>query len=130
MPVPGCGVSDSRRERVLSRLRLIYDAGYAVQVRAVVSRAALLAADEDSRQAHRFRAPHVRREAVAHHPGGLGASDRLEHAVEGPRVRLLVAAFGGVEDFEQLFGDAEVVEDLGQFRDVVREDQVRPAPRG
>lgn len=58
------------------------------------------------------------------------ASAPVERAIEGPRVRLLVAALGGVEDSEQLTGEAEVVEDSGQFRDVVREYQVRPAPRG
>ncbi len=93
-------------------------------------RSAAGAADEDRGQAHRLCAPHVHPEIVAHHPRGLGAGDRLQHTVEGPRVWFLEAAFGGVEDLEEVLVEAEGVKDLGQFWDVVGEDQVRPAPRG
>ncbi len=70
---------------------------------------ALRAADEDGGQAHGLRAPHVRLRIIAHHPRGVCAGDRLEHAVEGSWVGLLVSALGRVKDLGYVSVEAEVV---------------------
>ena len=70
---------------------------------------ALRAADEEGGQAHGLRAPHVRLRIIAHHPRGVCAGDRLEHAVEGSWVGLLVSALGRVEDLGYVSVEAEVV---------------------